>query len=262
MLLFAQSFIRLPVIAQTPFRVSIPSSAFSIKWQDGKGTVEVINGGRKFRGNGGAIPILQANLQMHPSSSADHKMQRLIIHFHSDQYGSKLLSVKLLNGTKIEFNIDNDVQGDFTKSETKYNSWVWRDPISVSPQSVLRLEVRFPSGFEGPGSLTDFILTTAEVDYPLKPLSESTTVTNATSSIQLSDKSGENRKPVTQEDKDEYAALGASIAKTDSMVARFRDLEAAGPRQKGFDMGIGITGKDKLWGPGKQWFLNSLSTDQ
>jgi len=255
--------ISMPLCAQTPFPVNIPAASFSVKWEGVTGKVEDIAGGRRFRGNGGTRLVLQGAFQMHPSPSADHKIQRLVVHYRADRYGPTLQSVKLFNGSSLAFQMGPRIQGDFTRVATAYNAWIWREPMTVSPQTFVRLEIGFPTGFEGPGSLVDFILTGVEVDYPLKRLVSSTTVNSPSlSTLIVADLPAGTRKPVTQQDKDSYAAIGAEIAATDPMVAAFRDLEPAGPRQTGFDMGIGITDKDKLWGPGKQWFLNSLSAGQ
>jgi hypothetical protein len=67
------------------------------------------------------------------------------------------------------------------------------------------------------------------------------------------------KKPVSNDDKVNLANLGEAIAKSDPLVAAFRNLQLDGPRRLGFDTGIGITGGDKLWGPGKQRFLDSLN---
>src|SRR4051794_40513558 len=147
-------FISLPIFSQTPFSVNIPGTAFSVKWTGARGIVEDVAGGRKFRGNAATVLILQAPLQMHPSSAAEHKIQRLVVHCRGEQYGATVRSVKLSDGTNVLLNITNaPLQADFTKAVTSSNSWVWRQPATVSPQSVISLEVSYPTGFEGPGSL-------------------------------------------------------------------------------------------------------------
>ena len=67
------------------------------------------------------------------------------------------------------------------------------------------------------------------------------------------------RKPVSNDAKVNAANAGEEVAKNDPLVAAFRNLQPDGPRRLGFDMGVGITGGDSLWGPGKQRFLDSLS---
>ena len=67
------------------------------------------------------------------------------------------------------------------------------------------------------------------------------------------------KKPVSDDEKVTFAKLGEAAAKADPVVAAFRDLQQGDARQSGFDMGIGLTGAQTLWGPGKQRFLDSLS---
>jgi hypothetical protein len=62
------------------------------------------------------------------------------------------------------------------------------------------------------------------------------------------------KRPVSDDDKVNFANKGAGIARNDRAVQMFRELQAEGPRRLGFDMGMGITAGDKEWGPGKQLF--------
>jgi hypothetical protein len=67
------------------------------------------------------------------------------------------------------------------------------------------------------------------------------------------------KKVIGLDDKINMAKEGALVAQTDKLVAAFRALQTSDPRLQGFDMGIGITKIDKLWGPGKQKFLDALT---
>ena len=66
------------------------------------------------------------------------------------------------------------------------------------------------------------------------------------------------KKPVSDDVKVNAANAGAAIARSDSLVAAFRELQQDGNRQRGFDIGMGLTGGDTLWGPAKQRVLDSL----
>ncbi len=175
-----------PLIAQTPFRVNIPGSAFSPEGRGEKVVVEDVAGGRRFRGQAFARLILRAVLQMPPTGSADPKMQRLVIHFRTSSSGPSLRSVELRNGTNVQFHIETNLKGDYTARETTRpedvaNAWGYeRTPIPVSSQSVLRLEVQFPGGFDSPSNAGEFVLTGVGVDFPRKastlpPKADSTT---------------------------------------------------------------------------------------
>lgn len=159
------------VVCQTAFRVSVPSSAFSVKWQGRRGTENSNPDGRCFWGNGAAVLVLEANLRVHPSVSADpRRLQRLVVHFRSKSYGAKMRVVRLQNGRNPIFQADSDIAGNFITTAAKVNSWVWKTPIQVSPQTVIHIEIQYPTGFEGPGTLEPFTLHDVEVDYPLKPI--------------------------------------------------------------------------------------------
>jgi hypothetical protein len=67
------------------------------------------------------------------------------------------------------------------------------------------------------------------------------------------------KKPVSNDEKVNSANAGAAIARSDALVAAFRDLQQDGTRQLGFDVGMGITGEDTEWGAGKERLLKSLS---
>jgi hypothetical protein len=67
------------------------------------------------------------------------------------------------------------------------------------------------------------------------------------------------KRPVSNDEKVNFANAGQAIANTDSLVAAFRELQPEGPRRLGFDIGLGVTGGQTLWGPGKQRVLDSLN---
>ncbi len=162
------------LFAQAPVRVNTPGTAFSPEGRGGQVVVEDVGDGRRFRGQAFATVTLRAVLQMPPSSSAEPKMQRLAVHFRTSPSGPSLRSVELRNGSKVEFHIETHLAGDFTARETTQpeavaNTWVFdRAPISVSSQSVLRLEVQFPGGFDSQIDPGELFLTAVTVDFPRK----------------------------------------------------------------------------------------------
>jgi len=161
--------ISLSLLAQTPFRVNIPGTAFSPEKRANQVAVEDVVDGRHFRGKPFAQIMLRAVLQMHPSSSADSKIQRIVIHFRTSKEGPSLRAVQLGSGIKIETNL----KGDYTTKEVVTpevvaNAWIWREPISVNSQTVLRLLIDFPGGIDSQIDPGEFILTRVEVDFPLK----------------------------------------------------------------------------------------------
>jgi hypothetical protein len=70
------------------------------------------------------------------------------------------------------------------------------------------------------------------------------------------------KKPVTNDEKVNFGNAGAAITRSDALVAAVRSLQQNEFRQMGFDIGIGATGGDTLWGPGKQKILDSLDFEQ
>ncbi len=178
-------FISLQLLSQTPYKVSIPGTAFTVEGRGEGVSVQDVAGGRQFRTKSSAPIILKANLRMHPYSTADHKMQRLIVHFRTSTLGPSLQRVEMREGTTVKFKIDTHLEGDYTtretvKPESSANVWVWPNPTSISPQSVIRLEVQFPGGFEGNSNPGEFILTTVDINFPAKPRDMSQTSKPAT----------------------------------------------------------------------------------
>lgn len=173
--------------AQTPVRVTIPGTSFSAEGAAGEVAVDNVAGGRRFRGKAFAKVLVRATLQMPPASSAEFKMQRLVIHFRTSQSGPSLRSVELRNGANSEFRLQTQVAGDYTAREvttpeSSANAWDWsRVPVKVSAQTVVRLEIQFPGGFDSQINPGEFVLTGVVVDFPRKAMPLPTTIpsTNA-----------------------------------------------------------------------------------
>lgn len=163
-----------PLVAQTPVQVNTPGAEFSVEGRGGQATVDDVAGGRRFRGHARATLMLRATLRIPPSNSADPRLQRLVIHFRTSPSGPSLRGVELLSGTRREFGIETNLQGDYTTRETTKpdfvaNVWAFA-PIGVSAQSVVRLEVLFPVGFDSKIDPGEFVLSAVTGDFPRKSL--------------------------------------------------------------------------------------------
>jgi hypothetical protein len=64
--------------------------------------------------------------------------------------------------------------GDYTTREVTIagsaNTWVWRDPMSIPPQSEISLEIQFPGGFDSQLNPGEFLLTGVTVDLSRRPI--------------------------------------------------------------------------------------------
>jgi hypothetical protein len=158
-----------PLFAQATVRVNIPGAAFSPEGRSGQIAIEDVAGGRRFRGRAGELMILRAVLQMPPSSSADPKLQRLIIRFRTSASGPSLRAVELLNGDEVEYRFETYLKGDYSAGETTSNMWVF-EPTRVSPESALRLEIQFPIGFDSPINPGEFFLSAVATDFARKAM--------------------------------------------------------------------------------------------
>ena len=171
------------LFAQPTVRVDTPGVAFIRDNGSGRAAIEDVAGGRRFRGEAGAKLILRAVLHMPPSNSADPKIQRLVIHFRTSPSGPSLRSVKLSNGSNIEFRIETHLEGNYIARETAAptsvaNMWDFKTSgPRISAQSVLRLEVQFPQGFDSPINPGEFFLASVGVDFPRKALTHADLVT-------------------------------------------------------------------------------------
>ena len=169
-----------PLHAQVPLRVTMPGSAFSLDRREGQAVVEDVSGGRRFRGEASARLMLRAAIRIPPATSADPKLMRIVVHFRTSPSGPSLRSVALLNGTEVRFQFKTQLAGDYTARETTAppvvaNVWAFQ-PTGVSSNSVLRLEVQFPGGFDSSINPGEFVLTSVVVDFPRKGLPDSATM--------------------------------------------------------------------------------------
>ncbi len=163
------------VQAQLPVRVDTPGRAFVPEGVVAPGMVEDVPGGRRFRAKPGALLRLRATLNVPPARSAEPKMRRLVIRFRTSNAGPSLRAVELRNGSSVEFRINTDLKGDYTARETTTpdfvaNTWDLKSaPRNVSSQSLIRLEVQFPQGFDSRIDPGEFVISAVTVDFPAKP---------------------------------------------------------------------------------------------
>src|ERR1700676_1472681 len=161
-----------PMLAQAPVRVSTPGTAFSPEGRGGEVVVQDVAGGRRFRGKAFSKLVLRGVLQLPPANTAAPKVQRRVVHFRASPSGPSLRSVELRIGGKVEFSIETHLEGDYTARETAKpevvaNVWAF-EPRAVSAQTVVRLEVQFPGGFDSAVNPGEFFLTAVVADFPRK----------------------------------------------------------------------------------------------
>jgi hypothetical protein len=161
-----------PMAAQPYVRVEIAGAAFNVE----KGQASHIDSpkSRKFTGQGGTTIIVKGPLWIPPAIQAYPKLQRLVVHFKSDQFGADFVAVEVWNGTRKEFRVDNAIRGDYStrdidKPATSANMWLVPS-TSVDAHTIVRLVISFPGGFEGPVGPTDFFLAGVGADFAAKPV--------------------------------------------------------------------------------------------
>jgi hypothetical protein len=162
------------LLRTTTVAINTPGNAFTVE-RGADVAVDDVPGGRRFRGQGFSRIRLRALLRMAPAKTSGFKVERLAVHFRSSPQptGPTLRRVELWNGQSADFRVDTLIQGDYltkdlTKPDVIANVWSFA-PRNVSAQSVLRLEIQFPGGFEGASDPGEFVLAGVEADFPRKP---------------------------------------------------------------------------------------------
>jgi hypothetical protein len=61
---------------------------------------------------------------------------------------------------------------------------------------------------------------------------------------------------------DQLSATATALIRADPLLAEFERRQPPGETHRGFEIGVGATGSDTLWGPGKQRILDSLPVAQ
>ena len=196
------------VFGQSSVRKDTPVAAFSLEAGHAR-TVDT-PGGRSFRAGQGETINVRGVLQMPPSSAALPKLQKLVIKFRTISTSGlgppHLKSVELRNGSSREFQVDNDLEGDWSSREVDSppaspsgaNAWIFRNPIKVNPQTAIRLVVYFSSAIDINTSLNpgEFVLTGVEGYFERKPIEipKSTTL-DLSPPISISGLSGPPKSP-------------------------------------------------------------------
>ncbi len=173
------------LVASAPLRaqnvkVNIPGGAFNSR--GGRVAVDDAAGGRRFRGEAFALVTLQAKLQIPSASLAEPRLQRLVIRFRTSASGPSLRAVELWNGLIKAFRLETNIGGDFATRETaapkgSANTWDCAAvPVHVGADSVLRLEVQYPGGFDSPVNPGDFVILSAQTEFVRKRLTSTTAV--------------------------------------------------------------------------------------
>jgi len=151
-------------------RATTPGSRFAPEGRNGK--AEDVPGGRRFTAGAFQTLMLSGTLQMTSTGQSTFKMQRLVIHFRTSAQGPRLLSVEMPSGSSTVFRIETDLKGDYSARQTSQpkevaNMWDFGAvPVTVSAQSVIRLKVSYPGGFDSPVDPGDFVLMSVEADFP------------------------------------------------------------------------------------------------
>jgi hypothetical protein len=159
-----------PLIAQLHVRVVTPGTTFNSERTVAPGVIQDVPGGRRFRGPAGSLLKLRAVMRIPAGSQAE--MQRLVIHFRTSPGGPRLRKVEVLNGSSAAFSLATDLAGDYLSRETTTpdivaNMWDFKSqPRRVSSQTIIRLEVQFPVGFDSAINPGEFVLTGVGVDFP------------------------------------------------------------------------------------------------
>jgi hypothetical protein len=168
-----------PVWAQN-VKVNIPGGAFSARGT--RVAVEDVGGGRRFRGEAFALVTLQAKLQIPSASVAEPRLQRLVIRFRTSASGPSLRAVELWNGSNKAFRLETNIGGDLATREAaapkgSANTWDFAAvPARVGSDSMLRLEVQYPGGFDSPVNPGDFVMLSAQTEFVRKPQTGTTAV--------------------------------------------------------------------------------------
>lgn len=168
-----------PLLAQN-VKVNIPGGAFNAV--GGRAAVDDAGGGRRFRGEAFALVTLQARLQIPSASVAEPRLQRLVIRFRTSASGPSLRAVELRNGSNRAFRLETHVAGDFATRETaapagSANTWDFATvPARVASDSVLRLEVQYPGGFDSPINPGDFVILSVQTEFVRAPQTSTTAV--------------------------------------------------------------------------------------
>ena len=159
--------------AQNLVRISTPGQRFNAP--PNHGHPQDVPGGRQFRGGAFETLTLTANLAMPSQRPAIYKLHRLVIHFSTSPQGPSLRAVEIRNGGNTDFHIDTLLRGNYTardvlKPKEAANMWDFGTiPVKVASNTIVRLQIVFPGGFEGLSNPGDFVLKSVDADFEPAP---------------------------------------------------------------------------------------------
>ena len=154
-----------PSLAQIPLRVTMPGSAFAPHMSTAQ--MDDVPGGRRFRGKAFAKLTLRALVPMPAASVADPKVQKIVVHFRTNESGPSLRSVKL-ESYQFQTNLEGDYMSvERSTPDVAANAWVFKStPVRVGGSSPVLLEVQFPGGFDSQVNPGEFVLGSVVLDFP------------------------------------------------------------------------------------------------
>lgn len=219
-----------PLFAQGIFRTTTPGNAFSPEGPPGRVRMEnAAGGGRSFRAGDRQPVILRGAIQIPPATSAESKLQKLVVRFRTTD-GPRLLSVELRNGSDVRRR-ETNTSGDHVTRETlkpanSANAWEFGS-MKVSAPLIVRLSMEFGGGFEGIGDPGTFVLIGVSADFPRKLGSLETTTSAVNPLPRLGEPPSEPAKSIGRVHRaSEPAAPSRSICES-ARNARARNSPAA-----------------------------------
>lgn len=135
-------------------------------------SVDDVPGGRRFRAKPGELIRVWAKLRIPPSAAGEPALQRLAVHFRSTSpNGPTLRVVDLHNGAvRLRTNIGGDYAARDVTSEGYANTWLFPNTLRVGDNSIIRLEVQLPIGYDSAIDPGEFVLLDVTADFPRKPI--------------------------------------------------------------------------------------------
>ena len=137
-------------------------------------TVDDVPGGRRFRGRPGDLIKVWARLRIPASSAGEPALQRLAVHFRSTSPNGPTLRVVDLHDGNVR--LRTLAGGDYSTrevtSEEYANAWVFPNTLRVGQNSIVRLEIQLPIGFDSAIDPGEFVLLDVTADFPRKPIAK------------------------------------------------------------------------------------------
>ncbi|HEV7485911.1 MAG TPA: tachylectin-related carbohydrate-binding protein [Thermoanaerobaculia bacterium] len=158
-----------PLRAQT-VTVNTPGNLFIV--DRGHATLTDVPGGRRVRSHADETVILKALLRMPAPTAGAPKVRRLVVRFRTSDDGPSLRSVELRNGSTPALRVATNIRGNYmtretTKPDFLANTWdLTTSERAVSSQTVILLEIHFPTGYEGLKDAGEFVLNAVSVGFP------------------------------------------------------------------------------------------------